>query len=134
MDVKCCVKLGKNASDTCAMLSEAYEGEIMKKSSVSVWHKWFKEDRDDVEGDERGCRPESHRTNENVEKVRNQVFKYQSFGFSAKFRQTVKRPDFGQTNAFFHHDTAPAHKTLSVKQAVSGPKIDYLNGKPILFP
>jgi len=43
MDVKCCVKLGKNASDTCAMLSEAYEGEIMKKSSVSVWHKWFKE-------------------------------------------------------------------------------------------
>jgi hypothetical protein len=25
-----CVKLGKNASDTCAMLSEAYGGEAMK--------------------------------------------------------------------------------------------------------
>jgi hypothetical protein len=51
MDVKCCVKLGKNASDTCAMLSEAYEGEVMKKSSVSVWHQRFKEDRDNVEGE-----------------------------------------------------------------------------------
>jgi hypothetical protein len=25
------------------MLSEAYEGETMKKSSVFEWHKWFKE-------------------------------------------------------------------------------------------
>jgi len=42
INIKFCVKLGKNASDTCAMLSEAYEGEAMKKSSVSEWHKWFK--------------------------------------------------------------------------------------------
>jgi hypothetical protein len=28
------VKLGKNASDTCAMLSKAYGGEAMIKSSV----------------------------------------------------------------------------------------------------
>jgi hypothetical protein len=34
INIKFCVKLGKNASDTCAMLSEAYEGEAMKKSSV----------------------------------------------------------------------------------------------------
>jgi hypothetical protein len=35
------VKLGKNANDTCAMLSKAYMGEAMK--SVSEWHKLFKE-------------------------------------------------------------------------------------------
>jgi hypothetical protein len=29
-----CVKLGKNASDTCAMLSEAYGGEALRKSNV----------------------------------------------------------------------------------------------------
>jgi hypothetical protein len=38
------VKLGNNASDTCAMLSEAYEGEAMKMSGVSQLacrnHKW----------------------------------------------------------------------------------------------
>jgi len=33
-----CVKLRKNASDTYAMLSEAYWGEAMKKSSVFEWH------------------------------------------------------------------------------------------------
>jgi hypothetical protein len=40
---KFCVKLGKNASDTCAILSEAYEGEATKNSSVSEWYKRFKD-------------------------------------------------------------------------------------------
>jgi len=30
IDIKFCVKLGKNASDTCAMLSKAYGGEAVK--------------------------------------------------------------------------------------------------------
>jgi hypothetical protein len=34
LNIKFCVKLGKNASDTCAMLSTAYGREIMKKTSV----------------------------------------------------------------------------------------------------
>jgi hypothetical protein len=37
------VKLGQNASDTCAMLSEAYGGEATKNSSVFEWHKQLKE-------------------------------------------------------------------------------------------
>jgi hypothetical protein len=32
-------EFGKNASDTCAMFSEAYGGEAMKKPSVSEWYK-----------------------------------------------------------------------------------------------
>jgi hypothetical protein len=35
INIKCCVKLGKNASDTCTMLSEAYGQVVMKKASVS---------------------------------------------------------------------------------------------------
>jgi len=34
INIKFCVKLGKNARDTCVMLAEAYGGEAMKKSSV----------------------------------------------------------------------------------------------------
>jgi hypothetical protein len=49
INIKFCVKLGKTASDTCAMLSEAYEGEAMKKSSIFEWHKQFKEGRENVE-------------------------------------------------------------------------------------
>jgi hypothetical protein len=36
------MKLGKNASETCEIFSEACGGEAMKKSSVSEWHKWFR--------------------------------------------------------------------------------------------
>jgi len=36
-------EIGKNASDKCVVLSEAYGGEAMKKSSDLEWHKPFKE-------------------------------------------------------------------------------------------
>jgi hypothetical protein len=53
INIAFCVKLGKNASDTCAMLSEAYGGETVKKSSVFGWHKRFQESPEIVESDER---------------------------------------------------------------------------------
>jgi hypothetical protein len=62
------VKLGKNASDICAMLSDAYGGEAMKKYSVFEWHKLFKEVHEKVEDEGRSRRPRTHRTDENVEK------------------------------------------------------------------
>jgi len=40
-----CAKLVRNANDTCAMLSEAYGRDAMKKSSVFEWHIPFKEGR-----------------------------------------------------------------------------------------
>jgi hypothetical protein len=42
IDIKFFIKLLKNASDTCTLLSKAYGGEDMKKSSVFDWHKRFK--------------------------------------------------------------------------------------------
>jgi hypothetical protein len=42
-NIKFCMKLGSNASDTCEMISEAYWEEHTKDSSVFEWHKWFKE-------------------------------------------------------------------------------------------
>jgi len=39
------VKLGKNASDTCEVLSRAYGGGAMNMSSVSGWREWFIEGR-----------------------------------------------------------------------------------------
>jgi hypothetical protein len=43
ININFCAKFGKNASQTCAMLSKVYGREAMKKSSVFEWHKWFKE-------------------------------------------------------------------------------------------
>jgi transposase len=73
IDIKFCAKLGKSASETQQMLTEDYGADTMKKSSVFEWHKKFEEGREDVKDDERTGRPKTHRTDENVEEVRNLV-------------------------------------------------------------
>jgi hypothetical protein len=45
------VKLGNNARDTCAVLTEDYGGDTVKQSSVFEWHKQFKEGHKNMEDD-----------------------------------------------------------------------------------
>jgi hypothetical protein len=71
VNVKFCVKLEKNTSDTCAMFTEAYGGEATKRPSVSESHKQLKKGRENVEDDENSGRPKSQRTDENIENMRN---------------------------------------------------------------
>jgi hypothetical protein len=40
---------------------------------VFEWHKWFKEGHENVEDDERSGCPRSHKTDEYVEKVQNNL-------------------------------------------------------------
>jgi hypothetical protein len=51
-----CAKLGKNESETCGIVSEAYGRKAMKKSSNFDGHKRFKEGRKNVEDIERSDR------------------------------------------------------------------------------
>jgi len=72
----------RKGCDTCTVLSEAYEGEAVKRASVFEWPEWSKGSLENAEDDKRSGRPGSHRTYGNVEKVRNMVhsdrhFKYQ---------------------------------------------------------
>jgi hypothetical protein len=63
--MKFCAKLGKSASETLQMLTEAYGADAMKKLSVSEWHKRFKEGQEDMKDNETtGCL-KTHRTDEN---------------------------------------------------------------------
>jgi hypothetical protein len=71
--IKFCAKLGKNESDTCAVLSKAHGGEAVKMADVFGWHKRFKGRLENVEDDESNGGPRFHRTDENAEKVRNLV-------------------------------------------------------------
>jgi hypothetical protein len=68
--MKFCAKLGKSASETLQILTEAYGADAMKNSSIFEWHKMFKAGREDVRDDERTGRPKINRTDKNVEKVR----------------------------------------------------------------
>jgi hypothetical protein len=71
MNIKFCVKLGKNASDTCVMLSKAYGREAMRKSSVLGDINGAKRVTRTWQDDERSGRPRSQRPDENVHKERN---------------------------------------------------------------
>jgi hypothetical protein len=42
INIKFCAKLGKSASETLQMLTEAYDADAAKKLSVSEWHKRYK--------------------------------------------------------------------------------------------
>jgi hypothetical protein len=52
-------KLGKSASETLLMLTEAYGADAKNKSSVFEWHKRFKQGREDVKDDERTGHPKT---------------------------------------------------------------------------
>jgi hypothetical protein len=43
INIKFCMKSGKSASETVALLTVAYGEYTMKKSSVFEWHRRFKE-------------------------------------------------------------------------------------------
>ena len=51
----------------------AYVEYAIKKSSVSEWHRRFKEGREDVQDDLRSGQPKTQRRDENVERVRTLV-------------------------------------------------------------
>jgi hypothetical protein len=42
INIKFCVKIGKSASETLALLTVAYGEYAMKKSSVFESHRWFR--------------------------------------------------------------------------------------------
>jgi hypothetical protein len=73
INIKFCVKIGKSASETLALLTVVYGEYAMKKLSVFEWHRRFKEGREDVLGDPRSGQPKTQRTETNVDRVRNLV-------------------------------------------------------------
>lgn len=73
ISIKFCVKLNKSASETHHLLKEAYGDEVMSRARVFNWHKRFKEGREDIRDDARSGRPVTHRTDENIKKVKDLV-------------------------------------------------------------
>ncbi|XP_020918193.1 putative uncharacterized protein FLJ37770 isoform X1 [Sus scrofa] len=73
ISIKFCVKLNKSASETHHLLKEAYGEEVMSRARVFDWHKRFKEGREDIRDDARSGRPVTHRTDENIRKVKDLV-------------------------------------------------------------
>jgi hypothetical protein len=57
INIKFCVKIGKSASETLALLMTAYGEYAMKKTSVFKWHRRLKEGREEWQDDPRSGQP-----------------------------------------------------------------------------
>jgi transposase len=69
INIKFCATIGKSANETLALLTVTYCEYAMKKSSVSEWHRQFKEGREDVQDDPRSGQPKTQSTDVNVDRV-----------------------------------------------------------------
>ncbi|UYV71021.1 hypothetical protein LAZ67_8001448 [Cordylochernes scorpioides] len=68
--IKFCFRLGKNASETFAMITEAYKEDTLSRAQVFRWFNEFKNGRESVEDMERSGRPSTSRVEETVAKVK----------------------------------------------------------------
>ncbi|XP_076320188.1 protein GVQW3-like [Tachypleus tridentatus] len=67
--VKFCVKLGKSATETFAMLNMAYGDVAMKRTACFKWHERFKDGRQSIEDDECHGRPSTSTDDPHVDKI-----------------------------------------------------------------
>jgi hypothetical protein len=61
ININFCVKIGKSASKTIAILTLAYGEYAVKKSSGFEWHRRFKEGQEYVQDDPRSGQPKTQR-------------------------------------------------------------------------
>jgi hypothetical protein len=80
INIKFCVKIGKSASETIALLTVAYGEYTMKKSSGFESHRLFKEWREKVQDDPRSGQTKMQRTDASVDRVRTLVRSDQRLG------------------------------------------------------
>jgi len=67
--IKSCFKAGLSATETLVLVQKAYGNEAVNRSNVFRWYFRFRDRRELVEGDERGGRPKSTRTEVNIAAV-----------------------------------------------------------------
>lgn len=67
--IKFCVKLNKTYTETHGLLKEAYGDQVLSRAQVNLWHRAFKEGREDAEDKQRSGRPSTTQTEEDVNRV-----------------------------------------------------------------
>jgi hypothetical protein len=73
INIKLCVKVGKNRTKTLTLLKLTYDEQAEKKATVSKWHRRLKEGREVVQDGPRSWQPKPGRTGANVNGIRTLV-------------------------------------------------------------
>ncbi|KAG5323528.1 MOS1T transposase, partial [Acromyrmex heyeri] len=98
--IKFCVKNKIKCVDAFRMLTVAYGEATLDRSNVYRWYKMFSEGREDVNDEERAGRPSTSTTDENIDEV----------------KKIVLANHGSPRNWLLHHDNAPAHTSLLVRE------------------
>ncbi|KAG5313765.1 MOS1T transposase, partial [Pseudoatta argentina] len=101
--IKFCVKNKIKCADAFRMLTVAYGEATLDRSYVYRWYKMFSEGREDVNDEESAGRPSTSTTDENIDEVKKIVL-------------ANRRITTGRREIFLHHDNAPAHTSLLVRE------------------
>ena len=141
--IKFCVKLNKSAIETFASLNEAYGDATLSRTMGFKWHKAFKEGRENVEDVPRSGRPISSTNDQNVEVVRAVMAKdrrmsvrmiAEETGLDKNAKRLRKRAQRVRTDIaddwVLHHDNAPAHTALSIREFLAKKNIPPLPHPP----
>ena len=68
--IKFCVLLNKTFTETHGLLKGDYGDQVLSRAQVNVWHRAFKEGREDAEDEQRPGRPSTTPTEKDVSRVR----------------------------------------------------------------
>jgi transposase len=119
INIKCRVKIGKSVSETSALLRVAYDEYSMKKSSVSKWHRRFKEGKEDVQDDPRNGQPKKRKGQVQMWSENKQTMNQQCYlEVLIRLRESVprKRPVIWPDKWILNHDNVPAHDALRFRE------------------
>ena len=148
--IKFCVKLNKSDTDRFASLTEAYGDVTLLRTMVFKWHKALQEGRENVEDDPRSGRQISPTNAQNVEVVRPLMVKDCQLSVRMIAEETGLdknavdriltvqrvRKDIAD-DWVLHHDNAPAHTALSIREFLAKkniPTLQHLPYSPDLAP
>ncbi|KAG5313395.1 MOS1T transposase, partial [Acromyrmex insinuator] len=98
--IKFCVKNKIKCADAFRMLTVAYGEATLDRSNVYRWYKMFSEGREDENDEERAGRPSTSTTDENIDEV----------------KKILLANHGSPRNWLLHHDNAPAHTSLLVRE------------------
>jgi transposase len=142
INIKFCVKIGKSATETLALLTVAYGEYTMKKQGVFEWHRRFKEGQGGVKDDPRSGQPKTQRTDAN-DRVRTLVHSDRRVGVRViaeelnmnkeTVRQIVKENlEMRKISEkmILHHDSAYAHDALGVCEFLAKNSITKMDHPP----
>jgi len=140
LEVSC--SIWENSTEALKLLQEVYGDDTMSRTWGFEWHKKFQEGREDVEVDSKSGRPSTCRTSENIQPVAEKVRhdrRLTVLMITEEYRTLIMKEwedhhrRFGNESWLLHHNNAPAHRALSIRELLDKNNIAMLE-QPLYSP